>query len=639
MKTEMSAFDVLAIAGEMQSLVGGYLDKVFHWEGGNFLFRVNVPGSGKREVVFQETRWLYIASERPEMPDAPSQFAVNLRKHLSNGRITSVSQREFDRIVVVEVQKEKSYQIIFEIFGEGNLIVVSEGKIVNAASMKQWKHREIRPGVEYGFPPSRFNPLTSDYESFKSALLRSGSDLVRTLATATNLGGQYAEEVCLRAGMDKRSMPKDLSEQDLSSIHAALLSLIDAVRSAPDAQVHFQNGTTIDATPIPLALHGDSKSEPFRSFSEALSHFLERRPEAVEGRADEELLRLRRQLDQQTETVANLERKSAEYARKAQMLYTRYVDVNGILSRLRSVSETAGWEKLREVGKEMDLVSEVIPSGKSVIIRLEDTIVQLDYTKGIEENADALYGKSKELREKLRGALEALKETQERIEKREEGLREEETKVKAKKTKEFWFERYKWFITSGGRLVLAGRDARSNDQVVKKHLALGDRFAHADVHGAPSVIVKEGSSASEEEMGEACIFALAHSKAWNSGAREGSAYWVLPDQVSKTPEAGEFVPRGGFVIRGKRNYMHHLTLELAVGEIVHEGERKVMCGPRAVVERISDKFVVIAPGDLDRAKVSGILSEAFAVPEEEISRILPPGNLALSERRNLEILG
>jgi predicted ribosome quality control (RQC) complex YloA/Tae2 family protein len=44
MKNEMRAFDVLAVVSESQSLVGGFVDKVFQWEGGNVLIRVNVKG-------------------------------------------------------------------------------------------------------------------------------------------------------------------------------------------------------------------------------------------------------------------------------------------------------------------------------------------------------------------------------------------------------------------------------------------------------------------------------------------------------------------------------------------------------------------------------------------------------------------
>lgn len=264
--------------------------------------------------------------------------------------------------------------------------------------------------------------------------------------------------------------------------------------------------------------------------------------------------------------------------------------------------------------------------------------VELDYTLGVEGNADRLYRISKEFKDKMEGARNALKDTEARLAKRiKEGERERlAEKHVARKTKEFWFERYKWFITSGGKLVMSGRDARSNDQLVKKHLKPADRYAHADIHGAPSVVVKEGENATEQEMEEACAFALAHSKAWTAGASEGTAYWVLPDQVSKMAQAGEFVPRGAFIIRGKRNYLYHLPLELAIGEIEYEGARKVMCAPPSAVRGRSSKYVIIRPGKTDRSKASSQLARAFEVPEEEISRILPPGDVEIVERVGMD---
>src|SRR5206468_3466056 len=92
-------------------------------------------------------------------------------------------------------------------------------------------------------------------------------------------------------------------------------------------------------------------------------------------------------------------------------------------------------------------------------------------------------------------------------------------------------------------------DAKTNDSLVRKHLKEGDRYAHADVHGAPSVVVKEGSKAGEATLREACELALVYSKAWPAGLSSGSAFWVLPEQVSKQAESGEFLPRGGSVVR------------------------------------------------------------------------------------------
>jgi predicted ribosome quality control (RQC) complex YloA/Tae2 family protein len=637
MKNEMSAFDVLALAAEMRSIIGGFVDKIFHWNGSNFLFRINVPGSGKKEIIFQEARWLYLASERPELPGIPSQLAMTMRKHLSGGRITSVYQKDFDRIVILEIQRDKKYEVIFEIFGDGNLLVVQEGKIVIALASKQWKHREVRPGVEYKFPPSRFNPLAATFESFRAALEQSRSDIVRSLATVVNLGGQYAEEICLRAGIDKNRKADSLTEEDFRNLNSRLQEIIDSIRTKPEPNIVFDDGSPIDVTPIRLMIHAGARAEQFVSFSDAINRFLELRPRIEAEAVDEELRRLERQLEQQKNAIQELRTRADECSKLAELLFVNYIAINEILCKFKEKATSSKWNEIVEFSKRFDVVKGIDPSEHSIELEIQGNRIKLDYLKSLEENADAFYQESKRLREKIEGAFVAIKETEAKIEQRKASRERGTVDKKTKKTKEFWFERYKWFITSGGKLVLAGRDAKTNEQLVKKHMTTADRFVHADIHGAPSVIVKDGSTASDEEMKEAGIFALAHSKIWKAGAGEGSAYWVLPDQVSKTPEAGEFVPRGAFIIRGKRNYLHHLPIELAIGEIEYQGERKIMCGPRSAVEKQSTRFVVIVPGNTDRNLISSALARFFQVPEEEISRVLPPGDISIKERKNVVI--
>ncbi len=638
MKNEMTAFDVLAVVKEITPLVGGYLDKVFHWDSRNLLLRVNVPNLGRREIVLLDLTWLYVSSERPETPEFPSQFAVHLRKLLSNARIDGVSQQEFDRVIVIDLIKEKGYKLVIELFGEGNLLLVSEGKIINCLISKTWKSREIRPGADYQFPPARFNPRTQGYEAFKKAFQSSNSDVVRTLATSINLGGQYAEEVCLRASVEKGTKASKLEGAAVERLHAGLKSVLDELPVAQATAV-LENEGAVDVTPLPLRIHQDSGRQQFPSFSAALQFFLEHRKVAEKvAIGNPEVQRLERQLQQQRDTAEKGREESERLTRAAEALYTAYNEVANMLGAIKR-SDKTDWDELRQFAGTLGMVESIDPQRKKVKAKLADVVVDLDYTRSLDDNANLLYSKAKEAREKQNRSLELVRATEARI----ADLRAKDAKVAliektvVRKTKEFWFEAYKWFITSGGHLVVAGRDVRTNDQVVKKHLKLPDRYAHADVHGAPSVVIKDGASASEQELREACVFALAHSKAWNAGVQEGSAYWVLPDQVSKTPEAGAFVPRGAFIIRGKRNYEHHISMELAIGEIEHEGARKIMCAPRASVETRSKRYLVLSPGEMARSKLSSALAKELGVPEEEISRILPPGDVSILESHGLTL--
>jgi predicted ribosome quality control (RQC) complex YloA/Tae2 family protein len=636
MKKEMSAFDVLRMVQDMQCLIGGFVDKVFQWEG-NILLRINVQGVGKQELFFKGLKWLYMPEEKPEAPDFPSNFAVYLRKNISNARIDRIEQKEFDRVVILHLQKGEDMQLIFEMFGGGNVLLVSNGKIMNCLVSKTWRHRQIRPGAEHQFPPARFDPTIASKEEFIGSIASSTSDTVRTLATAGNLGGQYAEEVCLRAEVDKNRPASELADEDLERMYTITEQIVRMVRDEPSPTMIVEGEEAVDVSPIPLFQNEGRESKVFSTYSQALDTFLSLQKEAAEEAfVDPEVQRLERLVTRQKDTIAQYMEEAEELRHKADVIYENYAKVDELLKVLDVQSRKLTWEKLREGAMRIDFVDSIDPSKDVVVAILSDRKVPLKYHEGLDANASLLYQRSKDVADKASRAGEALKETEEKLAKRMKGVEKAlASRSKVKPTKQFWFERYKWFFTSNGRLVLAGRDARTNDQVVKKHLKEEDRYAHADVHGAPSVVIKRGMEASEEEMREACIFALAQSKAWTSGFSEGTAYWVLPDQVTKTPQAGEFVPRGAFIIRGKRNYEYHLAVELAVGEITHEGTRKIMCAPTEVVRAISGSYVIIRPGKDNRNRASASLAKQFDVPEEEISRILPPGNIEVVERKGM----
>jgi predicted ribosome quality control (RQC) complex YloA/Tae2 family protein len=641
MKKEMSAFDVRSVAEELGSLEGSFVDKVFHWGKGSFLARVNVQGEGKKEVYFKDRTWLFIPERKPETPAMPSNFATHLRKHISNARIGRVHQVGFDRIIVMELGKaDAQYQLVFELFGGGNLLLVKDGQILNCLVQKNWRQRSIRPGETYVMPEPRFDPFQAEREDFLSLLTASQSDLVRTLATAVNLGGQYAEEVCHRAGIPKNSPVKDLSSEQRKKVWEEIAGLIASFQEKKAPVLYTQNGEPLDATPLPLQILEGLDRQDMESLSAALEGLLSLlKEEEEEAYQDPEMLRLQRRMDMQQQTIDEFRQEAEDLRQRADAIYADYARTEELLKVLHEQSQKLGWDKLKEGALRIPFVKDLDPVKSLVVAELGGKSVTLDYRLSLDANASRIYQKGKDINEKATRAEAALKSSEEQLLRKRKGLEKaRSSRSRSVPTKQFWFERYKWFITSGGRLVLAGRDARTNDQVVKKHLKEDDYYVHADVHGAPSVILKKGPGASEEELREAAIFAVSQSKAWISRFMEGSAYWVTTDQVSKTPQAGEFVPKGAFIIRGKRNYQYHLPLELAVGEVQYEGARKVMCGPVDVLRKASEKYVVIVPGrNKKNNRHSADLARAFDVPEEEISRILPPGDVEIKETKNVKL--
>ena len=631
MKKEMSSFDVRSIATELSALEGAHMDKIFQWGAGNVLFRINVQGAGKKDLFFKDKKWLYSPAQKPETPIQPTSFATYLRKYIDNARIGKVRQIGFDRVVEMELLKaDAEYKLIFEIFGGGNVLLVKDGIIDTCLIQKTMRDRKVRPKEEYIWPQPRFNPIESTEEDFIKAFRESEADCVRTLATAVNLGGQYAEEVCKRSGADKSQPASEVPDSMLSKMYVEVKDIVKHVIDVPETTAYLKDGKIEDFAPIQMISHDDLESKPYESMSSVIDAFVQQmKDEEEENYVDPEVMKLNRRIAKQEETVDEYRMRCDELKKKAEALYTDYQKVSQLLEVLNEQSKKITWEKLSEGAMKIPYVKSIDPSKNKVTGEFGGEIVTLDYTKNIDANASDIYQDSKEIGEKGKHAEEALNQSRAELAKLEKGLEKQRiaNAGKAQPTKQFWFERFKWFFTSEGKLVIAGRDAHTNDGVVKKHLKEKDLYAHTDIHGAPSTILKDGASATPEELREACQFATAQSKGWVAAVSEGSAYWVYPDQVSKTPNPGEFVPRGAFIIRGKRNYEYHLPMELAVGEIYFQGARKVMCGPEQCFKDC-EKMLIIRPAK-NKTRLSGEMAKRFNVPEEEISRILPPGDIEI----------
>jgi predicted ribosome quality control (RQC) complex YloA/Tae2 family protein len=626
MKNSLSSFDLRALVSEWQALVGGHVDKVYQRED-EVILRINVAGGGRAELYSESGSWLCL-HQVDDKPETPPAFAQALRRLLDNARVLRVEQRGFDRITAFTVEKAgEPLRLIFELFGRGNLVVVRGETTVACLHPQRYKDRAVQPGERYDFPPSGVNPLELDRDGFRRVIRDAKGQVVRVLASVMNLGGQYAEELCLRGAVDKETKVKELSDGSIDALYTALNNVVVAIDEERRPAVVRKEGRAIDATPIELVQYSGLEREEFPTFNEAVSGYLDvMEPEAIV--ADEEAGKLDRRVAQQQESLKELREQAIRLEAQALFLYGHFPLFDDLLKALREGRDPPGPSQIKSVDRRRH----------SVTIAIGDfDAITLSYDKDVTQNAQALYDQRREAQLKAQRVEESIEATRRAMESARAKAVKTAKKSKVKGTKAMWFDAYRWCFSSEGFLILGGRDARTNDQLVKKHLKEGDRYAHADIHGAPSVVVKEGSKSTEVTLREACEFALAYSKAWPAGLASGSAYWVLPEQVSKQAESGEFLPRGAFVIRGKRNYFHDLPVRLAIGEVDVEGHRKVSGGSESAIAARSTKYAVLIPGKEDRERLAKQLADLFGVPIEEIGRAMPSGAAAVSRVEGLAL--
>jgi len=263
------------------------------------------------------------------------------------------------------------------------------------------------------------------------------------------------------------------------------------------------------------------------------------------------------------------------------------------------------------------------------------TKLVLDLTKSIDQNAAVYFEKAKKIKKKILGAEKALAENTRKLHefelRKEKIILEKSKKEKLKGRKQEWYEKFRWFTSSEGFLVIGGRDATSNEIVIKKHTDAEDLVFHTDMAGSPFFVVKsEGKQIGEKTKEEAADATCTFSRAWKLGLQTSSVFYVNPEQVSKKTKAGEYMGKGAFMVYGKTNYINN-KVNLAIG--INESQQ-IMSGPLDAVKANCDKYVVLIQGDEKASAIAKKINYKLGgnLGIDEIIRALPAGSFKIKKQ-------
>ncbi|RLF57565.1 MAG: fibronectin-binding domain-containing protein, partial [Thermoplasmata archaeon] len=313
MKVEMSSFDVLAIVKELQSVVGARVGKIYQVSPHELKIQLNIKNFGNAFLVVEAGRRIHLTEYPKPSPTKPSNFAMSLRKHISGGIIKKIRQINFDRVVELEIEKKnEKYYLICELFGKGNIILTDKNyHILSVMIPRKYKHRELLIRSKYEYPPQKVNPLEVDEKQLKEILKKSTGDIVRTLAVLLGLGGTYAEEVCLRAKIEKNK--KELDKEEIKKIIDAIKEINSEIGTKN--LIIFDDENAVDATPIFLELYKNKKFLEFDSFNRALDEYytkyeLKKIQEVEKKEFERKIKKIKERLKIQAKTYREFKRKS-----------------------------------------------------------------------------------------------------------------------------------------------------------------------------------------------------------------------------------------------------------------------------------------------------------------------------------------
>ncbi|WP_295590902.1 ribosome rescue protein RqcH [uncultured Methanobrevibacter sp.] len=654
----MSNVDIYTISDELNKLLSGArVDKSFQPTNDIVVVRFHVPGTGRVDLVMQCGSRIHTSQYPLDNPTIPPSFPMLLRKRIKGAHVESIKQHNFDRVVEIKVKKDKYYTIIVEIFDKGNIILLDEdNNIIQPLKRKQLSSRDISSKREYQFPEERgINPIEITHDELKELFENGDSDIVRTLAM-NGLGSLYSEEILKRANetveIEKTTPTAELNDEQIAGIYNALKNLFDDLKEGSIKPQIVKKDKKEDVVPLNLVKYEDFEKTYYTNFNEACDEFYSKKvnssiKDVKEAAWNKKVNKFEKRLALQQETLDNFAKTIEDSQHKGEVIYSNYPSIENIINVVNS-ARGKGYS-FKEIGKILKKakkdgmaeaqIYESIDKMGVLTLDIDDTKLIIDPKLTIPENAETYYEKAKKAKRKSKGALVAIENTKKQLEeiRSKKDIAMEHIAVPKKRVKKDlkWYEKLRWFISSENILVVGGRDANSNENVVKKYLEPNDIYLHADIHGASSTAIKlNGAELNDKILKESGEFAASFSSAWSKGFTTQDVFWVKPDQVSKTPEAGEFLAKGSFVIRGHRNYIRGARVKLAIGIVDYEGKR-IMAGPIEALEAHCENYVVLKPGFTKKEaiakKILHKINEDDLLTLDDIIRVLPSGKCDIDE--------
>lgn len=686
MKQDMSSADVAAVVAELsagpRSIIDAKIGKIYQPASEEIRINLYIFHQGRDNLIIEAGKRLHMTKYIRASPTLPQAFPMLLRKYLMGGRIVSVEQHDFDRIVKIGIERAGVRStLIVELFARGNVLIVdSENKIILPMNPVTLKDRRLRSGEIYELPEAQLSPVEAKVSDLMDAFSKSTADIVRTIATRFNLGGVLAEEACARAGINKSKPAKEATVEDAEKLHDALQDLFSPlfrgraagkaegepeirseIEGGPEAGIETQvpglrpqhikqeiNGKleTFDVVPFDLNRYSEYEKEYFDSFNTALDEFfgkkaLEQVAEAKEAAKKEKTLGVyERRLLQQEESLKKFGKEIEKNNTLAETIYANYQIIEELFSVLNGArAKGYSWDEIRSILKQ---AKKTVPAAQkitnidqktgTVMVNLDGKIVNLDIRKTVPQNAQEYYEKVKKFTKKRDGAVRAIEDTKKAMEKKTAAKAAKAGRKLQASRRKHWYDRFRWFVSSDGFLVIGGRDADTNEEIFKKYMEKRDIVFHTQTPGAPLTIVKtEGKEVPESTLQEAAQFAVSYSSLWKSGHFSGDCYWIKSEQVTKTPESGEYLKKGSFVIRGERNYFKDIPLGIAVG-LELKGETRVIGGPASAVRKHADYILEIIPGKFNQNDISKKIYRIYADEMNDprfVKQIASPDQVAM----------
>ena len=506
------AFDGVVISNIVNDmnkrLVGGRIYKIYQPEPDEINLVVKNQGATHRLMLNASASLplTYFLSENKSNPITAPNFCMLLRKHVGNGRITAVTQPDFERIIVIDIEHLDEMgdvcnkKLIIELMGKYSNIIFTEsdGKIIDSIKRigsNVSSVREVLPGRDYEMPPNdKLNPLQLTKEQFINDILEKSMGIDKAIySSITGISKEIANELCFEAGVDGNFSTDSLADSNKEELWNAFSRLVDCINNNKYQPCIVYNGDVPTAfSAVLLEMYGELTVVKFDDISEVLSLFYAQKDNY--SRIQQKTTDIRKILS------ALIERTSKKYdIQRKQLIDTDKRDRYRVYGELL---QTYGYE-IKQGDKNITVVNYY--DNQEVTIPLDENLSAVENANRYFNKYNKLkrtYEASKKLVEESKNTLDHLLSLQNSIELatteadiseiREEmivsgylkGRRDRKDSSKKEKSKPLHF------ISSDGFHMYVGKNNLQNDRLTFKMAGAKDLWFHAKKMPGSHVIVK-----------------------------------------------------------------------------------------------------------------------------------------------------
>jgi predicted ribosome quality control (RQC) complex YloA/Tae2 family protein len=627
---ELSSIELRYLVNEIRSRAinsssGYYVSSINAITKNSLFLRLHHPM--QEDIMFVlSTRGIWITKLKFKPVEEKNTLESIAQKELERAKLETIEQAGSERIVSLKFRQldGKVRVVVGEFFGDGNIIICDENRqIIAILNPIQVRHRTLSVGLRYAYPPARGVDVF-DITLDQMLSLRDGAknlDVLRWIGRNISMPKKFVEEVINRAGIQVDKQAAQLSDHEVSMIYETVKNIVNEV--CADGKSHqpiviMQNDKPQEALPIitrevVVAAAAAKMMKKNNNIKKVASYM-----DAVDEVLSSEIMDIGRssrtvELDRQ---ITVLEHDLEEQNKAKETVIQKAAAIRKLASELMELS----YRRTDEIADLLAANTASLVTEKGIKY-IEVAGEQVEMQPNLAKVSSMLFARAKEME---RGNA-SIEESRAKILSQIEKLRTETAAIHRKVTvkeqiSREWYERYRWFITTDGLLVIGGRDASSNSALIRKHLTEHDIVFHAEVHGSPFFIIKNAAAsfaATQEgtinsSLHQVAQATLSFSRAWKDGLSSADAYWVMPEQVKKGAPTGQFLPKGSFVIEGKRNYLKGVELRLAIGIMQLSNNREtLLCGPEEAIKKRSLFYAVLLQGGMDPMNAAKKIKSEF----------------------------